>query len=105
MASGCAPIVPHVGGTSEYAVHGENSRVVDAPTEEATFESVAGLMADPERLGRLREGAALSVRRFSVMRAAVSEYATFAEAHADHGREVSPVAEHRRAAFASGGPA
>jgi GT2 family glycosyltransferase/glycosyltransferase involved in cell wall biosynthesis len=85
MACGCAPIVPRVGGTSEYAVHGENAYVIDTTSEEAAFEAVCDLVADRDRLHRLQHGAVLTAERFSVMRAAVSEYVTFAAEYARRG--------------------
>lgn len=82
MACGCVPVVPRLGGPSEYAVHGENALVVDTTSEDAATAAVADLVADRERLGRMQAQAIATARRFSATRAAVSEYVAFSEERA-----------------------
>lgn len=82
MACGCTAIVPSVGGAVEYAVHGENAYVIDTTSEEPAFEAIAALARDRDALQGLRERAVETAGRFSVMRAALSEYVLFAEEHA-----------------------
>jgi len=79
MACGCVAVVPQIGGVDEYAVHGENSFVVDTSNEDDAFEAVVDLVADPKRLSRMSRKAAETAARFSVLRAALSEYLLFAD--------------------------
>ncbi len=40
MACGCIPIVPVLGGTGEYAVHGRNAFVVDTRSDREVLSAV-----------------------------------------------------------------
>jgi hypothetical protein len=69
--------VPRLGGAAESAVDGENCLVVDTCDEDATYEAVASLVGDRARLRLLQAGAAATGSRYSVVRAALSEYVLF----------------------------
>jgi GT2 family glycosyltransferase len=79
MACGCVAVVPQIGGVDEYAVHGENSFVVDTRNEDDAFDALVDLAGDPKRLSRMSRKAAETAARFSVLRAALSEYLLFAD--------------------------
>jgi GT2 family glycosyltransferase/polysaccharide pyruvyl transferase WcaK-like protein/glycosyltransferase involved in cell wall biosynthesis len=81
MACGCVSAVPRVGGASEYARAGENALVIDTSDEEGTFEALQELVYDPERLGRLQSEATATASRYSIVRAAYSEYVLFEGEH------------------------
>ena len=54
MACGCVPILPIVGGVTEYAVEDWNALVVDTGDQDQVEAAATALIEDPERLRRLR---------------------------------------------------
>lgn len=86
MACGSAAVVTRVGGVHEFAVHGDNAFIVHTTDEDAAYRAVVDLVGDRSRLRRMKERAA-ETAGFSVLRAAASEYALFADEHA--GRQPS----------------
>ena len=82
MACGCTAIVPRLGGAAEFAVHGHNSLVVDTASEETTYEALVELATQTEWLRRLQSAAADTASRYSISRAALSEYVLFQNEHA-----------------------
>jgi GT2 family glycosyltransferase/glycosyltransferase involved in cell wall biosynthesis len=81
MACGCVAIVPALGGVWEFLEHGRNGLAVDTLSRDDVFETVASLSEDRERLERLRRGARDTASRYSIARAALSEYLTFEQAY------------------------
>ncbi|MCP9488898.1 MAG: glycosyltransferase [Solirubrobacteraceae bacterium MAG38_C4-C5] len=82
MACGATAVVPRVGGASEFAVHGENSLVVDTFDEEPAVQALCDLAADRDRLAALQSAARRDAGRYSITRAALSEYLLFTREHA-----------------------
>ena len=82
MACGAIPVLPSMGGVAEYAVDGRNAMLVDTEDEDAVLGAVASLAADSDRRERLRTAGIEPARRFTVTRAAASQYACFAARHA-----------------------
>jgi hypothetical protein len=78
MACGAVPVLPRRGGVGEYAVDGENALILDSEDEDAVLAAVAALLGDRERLERLRAAGAVTATGFSVLGAAISQYACFA---------------------------
>lgn len=77
MACGCTAVVPRLGGVWEFAEDGVNAHAVDTLRPEAAVEAIAALAADRGRLHGIRESAQRTARRYSIDRAAVSEYLVF----------------------------
>lgn len=77
MASGCAVILPAVGGVYEYAVEGENCLIVDTTSSEDMANAVIRLVRDPSLRARLCEHARHTAARFDVTRASLSELSVF----------------------------
>jgi GT2 family glycosyltransferase/glycosyltransferase involved in cell wall biosynthesis len=73
MACGCTVIVPAKGGANEYAVHQENSLVLDAQNEGTCFAAISNLLEDPDALQRMRRNGLATASRYSVHSATVSE--------------------------------
>jgi GT2 family glycosyltransferase len=82
MACGCAAVVPRLGGVWEFAVDGVNACAVDTFEPSEAVEAIAALAADRERLGDMQEAARRTAARYSIDRAALSEYLVFAWEHA-----------------------
>jgi glycosyltransferase involved in cell wall biosynthesis len=81
MACGATAVVPQIGGVWEFAVHDENALIVDTLDRDATYTALAGLVRDPDRLARLRANAIATAARYSIIRAALSEYLAFDHAY------------------------
>lgn len=86
MACGCVPILPPLGGVSEYARDGVDSLLVDAADEQAVVSALAALDADRERLRALSVAGAQRAQGWSLERAALSIHAALARAVAQHRR-------------------
>lgn len=82
MACGCAAVVPRLGGVWEFAVDGVNARAVDTFEPSEAVEAIADLAGDRERLRATQEAALRTAARYSIDRAALSEYLVFAWEHA-----------------------
>ena len=80
MACACVPVVPAVGGAWEFAEPEVNSLVCDTSDELAVYSAVARLVEDEPLRVRLQEAGLRTAGRYSVERAAMSEYALFASA-------------------------
>ena len=93
MACGCTSVVPSLGGVSEFAHEGENAVLVDSTDPDAVFEAITSLVRDRDRLGRLQANAIQTAQRYSIPRAALSEYLLFEREYRKRfgsGRRVSP---------------
>ncbi len=82
MACGCAPLVPTIGGTHEFAVDDENAVLVDPADPLATYAALRALVLDRERLARLQDAGARAAGQRSVLAAVLSEYVLFEHEHA-----------------------
>jgi Glycosyl transferases group 1 len=78
MACGCVPLLPIIGGVSEYAVGDWNALVLDTGDADQVEAASKSLIEDPERLQRLRRNGLQTAESFSAVRAAASQYACFA---------------------------
>jgi GT2 family glycosyltransferase len=81
MACGATAVLPRLGGAWEFAQQDHNAILVDTFDRQACFEALAALVDDRPRVERLRAAARETAERFSVARAALSEYAVFEHAH------------------------
>lgn len=79
MACECTPVVPRLGGVWEFLVDGVNGLAVDTLEPGPAIEALSGLVGDRERLRGLREEAHRTAGRYSIDRAALSEYFVFAD--------------------------
>jgi glycosyltransferase involved in cell wall biosynthesis len=77
MACGCTSVAPVLGGTTEFARDGENVVLVDSADRDAIFEAIRSLAGDRARLSLLQANAIRTAQRYSVPRAALSEYLLF----------------------------
>jgi O-antigen biosynthesis protein len=82
MACGCAAVVPRLGGCWEFAVDGVNARAIDTLEPDEAVAAIAELAADRERLRGMQEAACRTAERYSIERAALSEYLLFSWEHA-----------------------
>lgn len=73
MACGCAVVVPAEGGVHEYAIHNQNSLVVNTLDEPACFDAISELIDTPAALKRLRLAGLSTASRYSLHAAALSE--------------------------------
>jgi GT2 family glycosyltransferase/glycosyltransferase involved in cell wall biosynthesis len=81
MACGATAVVPTVGGAWEFVEHERNALAVDTLEPAGALEALGALMADRELLRRLQAGARATAARYSIARAALSEYLAFERAH------------------------
>jgi GT2 family glycosyltransferase/glycosyltransferase involved in cell wall biosynthesis len=81
MACGCTVVTPAVGGVWEFLEEGKNGFGVDTLDLDQVFEVIASLARDRARLADLKAGALDTAARYSISRAALSEYLTFERAH------------------------
>jgi GT2 family glycosyltransferase/glycosyltransferase involved in cell wall biosynthesis len=81
MACGCTAVVPRLGGVWDFVDQGQNALAVDTMDQEAAFVALASLVDDNDRLARLKAGALATGARYSILRAAISEYAVLRQAY------------------------
>jgi glycosyltransferase involved in cell wall biosynthesis len=72
MACGAVPILPRLGGVSEYARDRHDALLLESSQE--AFEAIAKLVEDRETLHALRREGIRSAGRFSTLRSAMSQY-------------------------------
>lgn len=78
MACGCVPVVPVLGGSAEYAVHGRNAYVVDTRSDAAILEAVENFVKmTPQSRAAMRQSALETAAQYSIRRAALSELRLF----------------------------
>jgi GT2 family glycosyltransferase len=82
MACGCTAVVPRLGGIWEFAVDGVNARAVDTLQPAKAVEAIVELAADLPRLREMQAAARTTAKRYSIDRAALSEYLLFSWEHA-----------------------
>ena len=76
MAWGCAVILPEEGGVHEYAVHRNNSIVVDSKDMEKCVEELLQLITNVDLRTALQFNAMARASEYSIRRAALSELTT-----------------------------
>jgi GT2 family glycosyltransferase len=81
MACGCTAIVPQIGGACEFVEHGKNAIAVDTMDRDSAWQALAALAGDREELRRLQTNARATAARYSIIRAALSEYLLFERTH------------------------
>jgi glycosyltransferase involved in cell wall biosynthesis len=81
MACGATAVVPEVGGAWEFVEHARNALAVDTFTGAGALAALRTLVSDRELLSRLKHGARETSQRYSIERAALSEYLAFERAH------------------------
>lgn len=81
MTCGTIPVLPRIGGTSEYASHGHNAYVVDTRSDDEIVEAISSFveMPAPARAA-MRQNALETASGFTVQKAALSELRLFTEA-------------------------
>jgi len=80
MASGCIPLVPVLGGTAEYAIHGKNALVVDTRSDAEILAAVRMFLNLTDRERRtMRQAALETAADFSIRKSALSELRLFQE--------------------------
>lgn len=78
MACGCIPIVPVLGGTGEYAVHGRNAFVVDTRCDQEVLSAIDTFVAmEPKVRTEMRQAALETCAEFTIIKAALSELRIF----------------------------
>jgi hypothetical protein len=77
MACGAVPVLPSLGGASEYAVNGENAILLQDDQPQVLADAVVGLVRDRVRLESLRAAGIKDATHFSVARAARSQLELF----------------------------
>lgn len=78
MACGCIPVVPVLGGTGEYAVHGRNSFVVDTRSDNEILNAVKIFVGmDSNSRAEMGQLALETAANFTVEKAALSEHRIF----------------------------
>lgn len=78
MACGCIPIVPVLGGTSEYAVHGRNAFIVDTRSDQEVQSAVDTFISMTSGArAEMRQAALETSAEFTVTKAALSELRIF----------------------------
>lgn len=78
MASGCVPVLPVFGGTSEYAEHGINSFVVDTRSDEEILNAIDQFVSGrPQKRAEMRNAAIKTALNYSIAKAAYSELELF----------------------------
>lgn len=85
MACGAVPLLPTRGGVAEYAAHDRNALLVDGGDENAVIAAAAAVLGDRERMGQLRAAGIETASSYSLLDAAVSQYACFAANHPRQG--------------------
>ncbi len=90
MACGCAVILPSKGGVYEYAIHEENSLIVDTSNEDEMLTNLLRMIEDSELLKRCKKRGIETAKSFSVEGASLSELSLFRMALAEKKLRASP---------------
>lgn len=81
MACGATAVVPAVGGIWEFVEHERNALAVDTLESTGALQALGALVSDRELLRNLQANARATAARYSIVRAALSEYLAFERAH------------------------
>jgi GT2 family glycosyltransferase/glycosyltransferase involved in cell wall biosynthesis len=88
MACGATAVVPRLGGVWDFVVDGVNALAVDTSSVHHAVEALSSLVGDRDRVRSLQAAALEAAARYSIGRAALSEYLVFSQEHARRfGRE------------------
>lgn len=79
MACGCIPLLPILGGTSEYAEHNVNSLVVDTMNVNEAVSAINNIVLDSKRICQMRNNAIKTATKYSISNAVISEAILFSE--------------------------
>lgn len=82
MACGATAVVPRLGGVWEFLENGDNGFAIDAFEPQQAYDVLAGLVDDRRRVIQLQARARQTGAKYSILRAALSEYLVFAREHA-----------------------
>lgn len=78
MACGCVPVVPVMGGVSEFAEHGKNAFIVDTRSDELICDAVHQFAdMSPRRRAEMRHEGLMTASGFSIGRAVTTELKFF----------------------------
>ncbi|MFT4037602.1 MAG: glycosyltransferase [Thermomicrobiales bacterium] len=75
MASGCAVVLPALGGVREYARHGENALLIDTSRAKLCMEAASALVTHADARQRLQAAGLATAAAYSIEGAAQSEIA------------------------------
>jgi GT2 family glycosyltransferase len=81
MACGCTVVVPEIGGVWEFIEHERTALAIDTLDPDSAVEALASLAHDRERLWQMQTDARARAARYSITRAALSEYVLFDRIH------------------------
>lgn len=81
MACGCVPILPVVGGAHEFAEDDRNAFLVDTLDPDSAYSALCRAVYEQELVPELRANGLNTAAGYSVLRAALSEYALFEHAY------------------------
>ncbi|MEX0972460.1 MAG: glycosyltransferase [Solirubrobacterales bacterium] len=82
MACGCTAIVPRLGGVWEFVEDGVNAVAVETLEPDEAIDGIAELIGNRPRVRALQAAGRLTAERYSICRAALSEYLLFSQEHA-----------------------
>jgi GT2 family glycosyltransferase/glycosyltransferase involved in cell wall biosynthesis len=82
MACGCTAVVPRRGGAWEFVRDGVNARTIDTLEPSEAVAVLTELARDPGQVRRLQDAGRRTAERYSIGRAALSEYLLFSQEHA-----------------------
>lgn len=77
MASGCAVVLPALGGASEYAIHGENALLVDTSSVDICYQAAHALVTHDDARRRLQRAGRAKAAEYSIALASSSEIELF----------------------------
>jgi GT2 family glycosyltransferase/glycosyltransferase involved in cell wall biosynthesis len=89
MACGATAVIPNVGGAWEFVEDGGNALAVDTLEPDGALAALRTLATDAVLLERLKSGALRTAERYSVARAAISEYLLFERTHRERFGELA----------------
>jgi GT2 family glycosyltransferase len=89
MACGATAVLPRTGGAWEFAVDEHNALLVDTADRDGAYRALASLVGDRDRVERMRAAALQTAERYSILRAALSEYLVFEHAYQRHAAQLS----------------
>ena len=82
MACACTAVVPRIGGVWEFVEADVNAYAVDTLDTAPAVEALSELVREPARVRDLQEAGCRTAARYSIGRAALSEYMVFSQEHA-----------------------
>lgn len=77
MALGCTVILPQNGGTTEYAINGENAFLIDTKDINSAVKAVERLILDKKLLLKFKREGIKTAKAYSIMKSSWSEFYVF----------------------------